>query len=87
MKLHLTVHIHSVSSVTQSSGVIGRKGFFLTVWGLLCQDSAESAYVVIGHELQWNAKMQWQIPATDDEVQSFWSWPLVLPWFQVWVGV
>lgn len=27
MKLHFTVHIHSVPSITQSSGIIGRKGF------------------------------------------------------------
>lgn len=51
MKLHFTVHIHSVPSITQNSGIIGRK-VFLTVWGLLCQHSAESTYVVIGHELQ-----------------------------------
>lgn len=40
MKLHLTIHTHSVSSIAQSSGIIG-KGFFLFVCfpytgGLLC---------------------------------------------------
>lgn len=51
MKLHLTVHIHSVSSVTQSSGVIGRKGFSL-LCEVCCAKIVLSAYVVVGHELQ-----------------------------------
>lgn len=86
MKLHLTVHIHSVSSVTQSSGVIGRKGFSL-LCEVCCAKIVLSAYVVVGHELQWNAKMEWQIQLQMIKCSLSEAWPLVLLWFQVWVGV
>lgn len=79
MKLHWTIHNHSVPSVARSSGFIGRKGLgvfvlfcFLTL-EVCCAEIVLRVLRVIGHILQWDAKMQRHVPATDYQMWSFWS--------------